>query len=428
MGAEFDAAGDATLRRRRSLVRVAFAGGDFSRLVGALTISQAGDWLYNVGLLVYLFNRTHSASWVAAGTIVRLLPYLFFEPIGGVVADRWDRRKVMIGSDLLRAVCMGALTIVATSSITPAVALAVVFLASAAGTPYVPAVSATTPALVPESDLAAANAAIETITNGTIIVGPAIGGLLLAVGPPSVGFAINALSFLFAAGLVSRLSFRRAAPSATLDSVSIFRQFGEGVHALRSSAAGVVLIAFEMSMAFVYGEQTVLLLLAAQQKLGTGSAGYGYLFAAIGLGGVLAVGLTGRIAAAPRVGTTLGVALVLGSAPMALLAFVNQMLVAFALMVVIGGAAIIIDVLDATWLQRIFPSDVLGRIFGLKGAAIIGAILAGALLAPILISSLGLNWALVVSGIGLPTLPLLGLPALRHVGRAVTARGEEAPF
>ena len=77
-------------------------------LVGS-TISQSGDWLYNVALAVYVFDRTGSAGWVAAATVLRLVPYIVLAPLGGVVADRFDRRRVMICSDLLRAVSMAAL-------------------------------------------------------------------------------------------------------------------------------------------------------------------------------------------------------------------------------------------------------------------------------------------------------------------------------
>jgi MFS family permease len=425
MDTEEESASVATSKRGPSLVRVAFARGDFRRLIGAMTISQAGDWLYNVGLLVYIFNRTHSAIWVAAGTIVRLLPYVFFEPIGGALADRYDRRKVMVTSDLVRALCMVVLALVATTSITPAVALALAFLASTAGAPYRPAVAATTPSAVPESDLAAANAAIEAIANVTTVVGPAIGGLLLAVGPPSVGFGVNALSFLAAGGLVSRLSLRQEPHDAKTDAAGIFAQVAEGVRALRSSGTAVIVIAFKLAVDFVYGEQTVLLVLASQQKLGTGSEGYAYLLAALGLGGVLAVGFTSRLAARPRVGTPMAIGLVVGTAPMGLLAIVRQPLVAFALLTVMGGATIIIDVVSPTWLQRVLPREVLGRVFGVYGSLSIGAMLAGALFAPLLVGVLGLNWALVVSGIGIPTLPLLGLPATRSIREVAAKRMEE---
>jgi MFS family permease len=415
-------------KKGANLLRVAFARGDFRKLLGAMTISQAGDWLYNVGLLVYIFNQTHSAIWVAAGTIVRLLPYVIFGPVGGALADRYDRRRLMVSSDVARAVCMGLLAFVATTSITPAVALALAFLATMAGTPYLPSVNATTPSVVAESDLAAANAAISAIANIAIIVGPAIGGLLLVVGSPAVGFAANAVSFLAAAALVSRLSLRaqpRLAHTEPERGPGMVEQVRSGFRALRSSGGALVLVAVQFAQCFVYGEMTVLLVLASAQKLGTGSEGYGYLLAALGLGGVLAVGLTSRIGSSARVTLPLGIALVLSSAPMAILAVVHQPLLAFAVLTIMGAGSIVIDVLVITWLQRGLPRDVLGRVFGIYDSLCVAGMLAGALFAPLLVNLFGLDWALVAAGIGLPTLPLLGLPATRRISEVAAARAEE---
>ncbi len=414
-------------QRAPSLLRTALAPGDFRRLLGALTISQAGDWLYNVGLLVYIFNATHSAVWVAAGTVVRLLPYVVFGPFGGALADRRDRRRLMIASDVARAILMALLAVVATTSLTPGIALALAGLATVAGTPYLPAVNATTPSVVPEPELAAANAAIQAIANIAIIAGPAIGGLLLLVGSPSVGFALNAVSFLGAAVLVSRLSVRpdSAAGTAPADEPGILRQIVDGYRALFSSGGAIVVVAVQLANCFVYGEMTVLLVLASQQRLGTGSEGYGYLLAALGLGGVLAVGFTSRLASRPRMGLMLAVALVVNAAPFGLLALTHQPVVAFAVLLVMGMGGIVVDVLVVTWLQRALPRDLLGRVFGIFDLVCIAAMLAGALFAPLLVDLVGLDWALVIAGAGVPMLPLLGLPATRRISAIAAEKAEE---
>ena len=77
---------------RRGLVRAAFASRDFRYLAASLTVSQVGDWLYGVALVVYVFDQTGSPAWVAASAILRLAPYVLFGAIGGAVADRYDRR------------------------------------------------------------------------------------------------------------------------------------------------------------------------------------------------------------------------------------------------------------------------------------------------------------------------------------------------
>ena len=72
---------------------------DYRFLVAASSISQTGDWLYNVALLVWVYDATGSAGWVAFVTVARLVPYVVVGPFGGVIADRYDRRTVLIVSD-----------------------------------------------------------------------------------------------------------------------------------------------------------------------------------------------------------------------------------------------------------------------------------------------------------------------------------------
>src|SRR6478672_4243885 len=82
-------------------------------LIGASAASQIGDWLYNAALLGYVFGATHSAVWVGAATICRLLPYVLLGPFGGVIADRYPRRTVLVLGSMLRLALMLVLAAVA---------------------------------------------------------------------------------------------------------------------------------------------------------------------------------------------------------------------------------------------------------------------------------------------------------------------------
>src|SRR5215469_3098782 len=80
-------------------------------LIGASAASQIGDWLYNAALLGYVFSATHSAGWVGAATICRLLPYVLLGPFGGAMADRYSRRAVLLTGDTLRLLLMAVLAV-----------------------------------------------------------------------------------------------------------------------------------------------------------------------------------------------------------------------------------------------------------------------------------------------------------------------------
>src|SRR5919107_6447185 len=120
---------------------------DFRRLAAALAASQIGDWLYNVALLSVVYERSGSASWVALTTAARILPIVVLGPLGGVLADRFDRRRVMVASDLVRAGLMLGLAVVALTGLPVVLAPVRAGLATAAAAPYPPCAAATTPRL-----------------------------------------------------------------------------------------------------------------------------------------------------------------------------------------------------------------------------------------------------------------------------------------
>ena len=88
--------------------RGVFAIRDARALISASAASQFGNWLFNAALLAFIYSETHSAGWVAAATICPLLPYVLLGPVGGMMADRYDRRTVLIIGDVLRCVIMPA--------------------------------------------------------------------------------------------------------------------------------------------------------------------------------------------------------------------------------------------------------------------------------------------------------------------------------
>ena len=181
----------------------------FRRLLASLAVSQAGDWLYNLALLAFVYERTHSSAWLGLTTAARVLPIVVCGPLGGVVADRYDRRRLMLASDAIRLVLMLALALVAAAGLPVVLAPIIAALATAASSVYIPSVAATTPRLVDDADLPAANAARSAIQQVCIVAGPGFGALLLLLGPPSLAFAINGLTFALSALAVASIPARR---------------------------------------------------------------------------------------------------------------------------------------------------------------------------------------------------------------------------
>src|SRR4051812_13960804 len=117
----------------------------FRLLLSSLAVSSLGDWLYNVALLAFVYDRTGSPTWLALTTAVRVLPIVVAGPLGGVLADRYDRRRLIIVSDLLRAALMVALAAVVVLGLPVLLAPLVAGAATLASTVHAPAVAASTP-------------------------------------------------------------------------------------------------------------------------------------------------------------------------------------------------------------------------------------------------------------------------------------------
>ncbi len=403
--------GDATPRvGYRSL----FGIRDYRLLFSGLTISMSGSWAYNVALVVFVFNATHSPAWVAAASMTRFLTALVASPFGGLIADRIERVRLMVTLDSGALLLQTALAIVAVLNGPVVLAIVLAALTSVTTSSYDPAARATTPAVVGEEHLAAANSAQSAVENLSIIVGPAIAGLLLLFSPPAVVFALNAATFGFSAVVVSRIRTRSRASDITEGGAAgPLKQMAAGFRAFVSSPPVTLLAGFSILASFVYGTDTVLFVVVSRDQLGTGSSGYGYLLAALGVGGILMAGFMNRIAAARRLGAIIVIGMALYCLPTALLTVVHSPWIAFLLEVIRGAGTIIVDVLAITALQRLVHPDVVARVFGVFFALVLGAISLGALLMPILLGSVGLNTTLLIMGCAIPALTAAAYPWIR---------------
>lgn len=380
-------------------IRAALRHPGFRWLLAGLTVSQVGDWLYNLALVTMVYEGTHSALWAGVATAARVVPMVVLGPFGGVVADRFDRRRLMVACDLVRLVLMLLLTVVAAAHLPVLLAPVIAAAATAAGTPYLPSASASTPRLVPDADLPGANAARSVITSLGIIVGPAIGGVLLMIGSPALAFGVNAATFGLSALAVLAIPAGPAFRPGTAEErpAGPLRGIAEGAAVLRAAPGALRVVGADLMCSLVYGMQTVLLLLVAR-RAGFGVDGYGYLFASIGIGALIGTTLASRAARSSRPRAVLLASLGAVGLPMLALAFTRWAAVALILAAITGAGSILVEVLAETILQRTLAPAMFGRAYGLAFPAAVAGIAAGALIAPLLTEAFGGTGALIASG------------------------------
>lgn len=406
--------------------RSVLAKRDVKLLFGGVVVSDIGTWAYSVALLAFVFDRTHSLGWVGAASVVRFVPQLLLSAYGGVLAERYERIRLMVCSDLACALWQGALAVVAGADGSPALGLALAALTAASSVVYEPAAAAMLPSLAGEDDLTAANALNSTVGELAVIVGPAIGAGLLVLGSPSFVFALNAASFAISAAIVSRIRTRSKPVDVTEGGTAgPLAQMAVGARTILRLAAARTLVAYSVLVTFVYGTDTVLFIGVSQHKLGTGSQGWGYLMAGIGVGGVLAAGAVNRLAASRRLGAIILAGALGYCLPTALLIVVHSPALAFVIQVFRGSSTLVVDVLAVTALQRAVPSDALARVFGVFFAFILSAMALGAVITPPVVSALGLDGGLWVMSLGPSVLAIAGYPALVAIDRETADRARE---
>ena len=398
---------------------------DMRLLVTAFVVDGLGGWAYFSVLVAYVYERSGSTTWVAATTASRWIPGLLLSSVGGVIADRYERTRVMVVSAMLSAAAMALMTAVVTTDGPLVLLLALSAVSATVYQPFQPAFGALTPDVVRERELAAANALYSALDSLTIILGPAIGGVILLTGSPSAALALNTLSFVAAAALVSRVRTRSHGEGHAGERV--LRQLADGLAVVRRQRVAAILILFCALDSAVYGAAMVLYA-PLSEHLGTGSEGYSYLRAGTAVGGLVAASLADRASRSARLAPVILGGILLQSIPFALTVPVHSAPIAFLLQAVSGAGMVFVDVLAITALQRDVSRGMLGRVLALLHTAVYAAILLSSFLFASVYSSRGLTSSLLTVGVIFPVLAVLGIaPVVRADRRAAATVRALAP-
>lgn len=398
---------------------------DMRYVLGAYVVDDTASWGYSVVLAAYVYERTGSTGWIALVACTRWVAGLLISGYAGVLADRFDRARLITATGVLCAASMAALTVVIGVDgplwLLPVLSVVDTVLSS----PVRPATGALLPDVVPEADLMAANSLFAILENVVIVVGPAIGGLLLLAGTPATAMGLNAVSYLLAAGLYLRVRTRSRGGAAPQGAEGgRLAQWTAGLNAIRRTRAAVLLSFFLALAAAIYGASIVAYAPLSSQ-FGTGPEGYTYLLAASALGSVLAAFIAERLSARSRLAPLLVGAIVVEAVPYGISHFVHNGVLGAALQAASGAGVVLVDVLAITALQRDLPGASLGRALAATGAVALAATVVGNLSASAIIAAAGLGWTLAVIGIGFPLIALSCLPMLVRTDRASAQRARE---
>ena len=373
---------------------------DFRLLWLAQIISDFGDSLTTLALLILVNQLTGSTAALATMAVMLAIPQVTFGPIAGVYVDRTDRKRILIISDLLRGMLVLGFTLVGSRDQLWLLYL-IGFVQATIGTFFTPARGALTPQLVPSAGLLAANSLAQTSRIISGLLGTAAAGVLVgALGIFWPAFVLDALTFFISALLVGQIvaSSRTSAPNSPGNVSSILRQLAAGLKLIVHTRVllGILVVAGVLMLGL--GAVNVLFVPLMINELRVPATWFGALEFAQTAGMVLSGGLVALLAARFKPSGIVCVgAMALGVA-IALIALAANIWHVLPILFLVGAIVTPVQAAIATLAQTSVADDVRGRVGASLNALITTASLISTALAGVLGDLIGVRGVFVVAG------------------------------
>ncbi len=388
-----------------------------SRLLIGEFVSSIGDWLYLVAILILVYQVTEDPFVLGLVGAARVLPYVVLSVPAGIVADRFDRRLVLLSTDVARGILMLVIAgiVVVDGPVWLIIALAIGGTCFA--TFFGPAIGAYLPSLVADEDqLGPANSAWSTLDNLAFIIGPAVAGILIAAGGLLTAFLLNAASFGVIAVVLWGLPRNVPAGRATAGAEGVAVPAPAGDRRMLVPVVGLAII--DVVGAVAGGGLSVLTVVIASSNLGGGEAATGFLNAGIGLGGFVGALIAGALVLRPSLVPVLVGGSVVLAAGLAALGYAPTLGAAITAIAVAAAGGLLVEVTSTTIFQRVVPDGIRGRALGLLGTVSTVAFAAGSFAIPVAAGSYGTGPVLAACGIAVAVAgvvgALLAAPAARR--------------
>lgn len=348
---------------------------------GAFT-SNVGTWMETVGVGILVTTTTHQASWTGLVAAAAFIPNAFLGPLGGALADRLPRRRVLLTTTAVQTALAGTLTLLAaTDTAHPGVVVLIVLGAGCAMAIGFPSYMALLPDLVPRDDLPGAVALSSAQWNLGRVIGPALAGVVIGFGGFEWAFGLNTLSFLAVIAVVLSL---RLPPPAPVQEASIFASIRAGARYARADPGLRVVISYMALNSLLAAPFIALVPAVALKVFGNGDFGTALLVTAQGVGAVL-MGLSlGPLFA--RFGSRRVLVGVLGGLPIALVAYAAAPNLAVGVVTIFAVGFLYLGALSSftTIAQLRAPAELRGRVLSLLMVLLgtlypLGSVLQGAI-------------------------------------------------
>ena len=379
---------------------------------GACT-SSIGTWMQIVAQGWLIYRLSHSASLLALDQFLAGIPIFLFSLIGGVVADRAERRKILLVSQYVQMGSAGILTVLVTTGMVHVwEILCLSFVSGLAQAFGGPAYQALIPTLVDREDMPNAIALNSIQFNLAVTVGPALAGITLARLGEKWCFGLNALSFLAPVIALSMIT-ARFLPQSTKE--SMVKSLGEGIRFLRKQGSMDALIVLAFCMTALSMPMRTYIPVFVKDIFQRGPETYGNLLSLMGVGsicGSLAVAGKGNIKNKGRFALLMLICLGMGITGFSISKFLP---VSYAMLVVVGASMMAVFATVTSLVQLITTNEMRGRVMSVYNCAFRGGMPMGNLATGWLVPRFTVPVVLGANGILLVLLALYFLVVQRRV-------------
>ncbi|MBN2227267.1 MAG: MFS transporter [candidate division Zixibacteria bacterium] len=368
-------------------------------------VSQLGSQVHYIAMMFWLKHVSSSAGLMGLLMMLSMIPGVVLGPIGGTIADRYSRRRIIIFSDIICGVAVLSLAgLLLYDPDNEAIAIpwlfAVSIIIGIVGGFFRPAISAAIPDLVPREKIAAANSLNQSSVQVSSFVGQGFGGVLFRVFGAPLLFLVNGITYLFSAFSEYFIEIPQTIPERSTGWKAIMRDF------IDDTKVGFRYVWHNRGMRAVFFTATFLNFLVSpiavlfpfyiEDHLGVTPDWFGYLLAAMGAGSLIGYAVAGSLKISGRVRSRmLIVFLSIMGVQFGALGLSNSPVLSLALTLTMGMLSGVVNISIITVLQLTTPSEIRGRVFGLLGTIIGGLMPLGMGLAGVVMEMLDNNVALI---------------------------------
>ena len=364
-------------------------GGGFRRLLAASWLTNLGDGIAAAAGPLLVASLTDDPFPVALAALLRWAPVLLFGLYAGALADRHDRRRIVLAANLSRVVLVSALAAAAFAGVLSVTLVLVVLGLLATAEVFADNTTTTlTPMLVHRDDLAVANARVQAgfITLNQM-AGPAVGAVLFGLGY-AWPFAGQALLLVAAVLTLWRVTLP---PHGQEERAGVWREIAEGMRWLWGHAAVRTLAVTILVFNVTYGAAWAVLVLYATDHLDLGPIGFGLISAVTAAGGLAGIGMYGWLTRRISLAGLMRIGLIIETVTHLALALTSSPWIAMPVFFVFGAHAFVWGTTSVTIRQRAVPAALQGRVGSVYGLCVFGGLAVGAAFGGVLASVWGVT-------------------------------------